>query len=131
MRKILYTLITVVVFCVSSCQESLEDRAEREAREYTKQFCPTPITNYTRTDSVVFYKLTKSYTYYCSFSEDFDNEKIVDKNKKAIHEGIYKMLNENPELKGYKEAGFKFVYIVHSAKEPTKILYQDSFSFTK
>ena len=111
MRKILYTLITVVVFCVSSCQESLEDRAEREAREYTKQFCPTPITNYTRTDSVVFYKLTK--------------------NKKAIHEGIYKMLNENPELKGYKEAGFKFVYIVHSAKEPTRILYQDSFSFTK
>ena len=37
------------------------------------------------------------------------------------------MLTDNPGLKSYKEAGFKFVYIVHSTKEPTKILYQDSF----
>ena len=100
MRKILYALIACVAFCAQSCQESLEDKAEREAKEYTKSFCPTPTVNYTRTDSVVFYKSTKSYTYYCSFSD-------------------------------YKEAGFKFVYIVHSTKEPTKILYQDSFSFTK
>ena len=41
------------------------------------------------------------------------------------------MLTDNPGLKSYKEAGFKFVYIVNSTKEPTKILYQDSFSFTK
>lgn len=131
MRKILYALIACVAFCAQSCQESLEDKAEREAKEYTKSFCPTPTVNYTRTDSVVFYKSTKSYTYYCSFSDAFDNEEIVNKNKQAIHEGIHKMLTDNPGLKSYKEAGFKFVYIVHSTKEPTKILYQYSFSFTK
>ena len=85
MRKILYALIACVAFCAQSCQESLEDKAEREAKEYTKSFCPTPTVNYTRTDSVVFYKVyKKAITYYCSFSDAFDNEEIVNKISKLF-----------------------------------------------
>ena len=49
------------VFCaalcsvlLSGCHENMEKRAQREAREYTEKYCPTPVQNFTRTDSVVF-----------------------------------------------------------------------------
>ena len=132
MRKILYALIACVAFCAQSCQESLEDKAEREAKEYTKSFCPTPTVNYTRTDSVVFYKSTKKLYLLLLILRRFRQRRnCQQKISKLFTKEYIKMLTDNPGLKSYKEAGFKFVYIVHSTKEPTKILYQDSFSFTK
>ena len=55
MRKIFILLSAVAL--LFACQESMEDRAAREAKEYTKRMCPTPIYNDTRTDSVTFDKL--------------------------------------------------------------------------
>ncbi len=46
---------------VVSCTESLEDKAAREAKEYTEKYCPTPYVNDSRTDSAAFDKTTKMY----------------------------------------------------------------------
>ena len=39
-----------VMLC--GCHESMEQRAQREAREFTKKYRPTPVQNNFRTDSV-------------------------------------------------------------------------------
>ena len=127
--KKLHFLVCASALTLLSCQESLEERAEREAKEYTQQFCPTPTENYTRTDSVVFDKSTKTYTYYCAFSDVFDDQEIVNKNKKEIHDALKQNLSENTSLKAFKEAGFVFAYVVHSTKDKNKVLYKDSFKF--
>lgn len=70
-------LIIGIVACAAllcSCHENMEKRAQREAREYTEKYCPTPVQNYTRTDSVVFDIDTKTYHYYCSITGDLDDQ---------------------------------------------------------
>lgn len=118
MRQIFILLIGAALF--TACNESLEKRAQREAKEYTEKFCPTPVSNYTRTDSVVFYPETKTYHYYCSFVDRMDDAEIINQNKQAIDEMLLKAIIQSTELKPYKEAGFSFAYTCHSDKEDRK-----------
>lgn len=111
-----------------SCQESLEERAFREAKEYTQRCCPTPVVNGTRTDSVIFDISTKTYTYYCSFSGDVDDKAIIDKHRGEIHDNLLQNIKNNTQTRKFKEAGFNFSYVVHSAKNPKEILYRDKFT---
>ena len=53
-KNILFCALMVMSAPLTSCQESLEERAEREAREYTEKHCPTPPQNDVITDSIVF-----------------------------------------------------------------------------
>ena len=99
MRKILLMITGMLMF--AACQESLEDRAVREAKEYTEKFCPTPVVNYTRTDSMSFDKPTKTYYYYCSLTEN---------------------------MKVYKEANFSFAYLLRSDKNPRKVYFQTTIT---
>ena len=105
MKKNIYTLIALGLLV--SCTESLEDKAVREAKEYTKKVCPTPYVNDGRTDSASFDKSTRTYTYYMSLQS----------------------LDNNPGLKKYKEAHFSFRFIYHSAKNPKEVLLDDTFKY--
>lgn len=126
MRKIFVLLIGAALF--TACNESLEKRAQREAKEYTEKFCPTPVSNYTRTDSVVFYPETKTYHYYCSFVDRMDDAEIINQNKHAIDEMLLKAIIQSTELKPYKEAGFSFAYTCHSDKDPKKVLFEATYT---
>ena len=66
MKRFLCLSLLTLLFV--SCHESLEERAEREAREYTERNCPTPVVNFSRTDSVRFDREARNYIYYCSFA---------------------------------------------------------------
>jgi len=123
-----FVVIFISVFMLSACHESLEDRATREAKEYTQRYCPTPVNNFSRTDSVVFEKSTHIYHYYCTFSDKMDDKKIIDLNRSEIHEGLLKGLKESTDIKAYKDAGFNFQYTCHSAKNPSRVLYEDKFT---
>ena len=86
-----------------SCHESLEKRAQREAREYTERNCPTPWDNNdVRTDSVGFDIDSRTYIYYCSVRGKADS---------------------NPNLKAFKEAAFSFAYILRSHKDAKQVLF--------
>ena len=50
----------LVLTMLVGCQESLEDRAAREADEYTQKFCPVKLNGNTFLDSMTFDK--KSHT---------------------------------------------------------------------
>lgn len=105
-----------------ACQESLEDKAAREAAEYTRKYCPTPVVNYIRTDSVSFNKQSRTYTYYCSFADLLDNEKVVADNRALIMRTLTASVKASTIMKPYVQAGFHFLYVCRSAKDP-KVVY--------
>lgn len=120
--SILITVFLLLSVILTSCQESLEDKAERQAKDYTRKYCPTPMQNHTRTDSIVFNKQRKVYTYYMSLYDYLDSQEIIDTNRDAIVSMLQQSLRESTGLKGFVEAGFRFEYVCNSGSNPKKVL---------
>lgn len=114
--------LVMIALLAGSCQESLEERAERDAKEFTRKYCPTPVQNFTRTDSVGFVRATRTYTYYMSFVDNMDNEELINEHKQEIHDMLGQALKESTNMKTYIEAGFKFEYVCRSGSDPKKVL---------
>ena len=127
MKKLIYT--AVLVSLLASCTESLEDKAAREAKEYTEKYCPTPYVNDSRTDSATFDKSTKTYIYYISLRNKADNKQVIEANKNKLHKIQKEALDNNPGLKKYKEEHFTFRFVYHSAKNPKEVLLDDLFKY--
>ena len=127
MKKLIY--ITFLAALVSSCTESLEDKAAREAKEYTEKYCPTPYINDSRTDSASFEKTSRVYTYYITLRNKADNKQAIDANKQKLHKLRKEALDNNPGLKKYKEDHFTFRFVYHSAKNPQQVLLDDTFKY--
>lgn len=108
------SLVLLASMTMMSCQESLEDRAEREAREYTLRNCPTPPENNVITDSLVFDKATKTQYYYLTFVGELDNETLMEEFKDKLDKGLLEQTRSNPQLKIFQEAGFTFAYVCRS-----------------
>lgn len=119
----LFCLLTAFV----SCHESIEERAAREAKEYTEKFCPTPVINFIRTDSTVFDIPTRTYYYYCSIVDKMDDEAIIKKNYDVLKNALRESIREDTNLHTYKKAGFNFSYVIHSGKNPSKVLFDVKF----
>ena len=109
-KKLIY--IGIFASLLVSCTESLEDKAAREAKEYTEKYCPTPYVNDARTDSAAFDKTKKIYTYYISLRNKADNKKAIDANKDKLHKIQKEALDNNPGLKKYKEEHFTFRFYI-------------------
>ena len=124
MKKALF--LSAVISLLAGCQhETVDDRTAREAAEYTKQMCPTPIENFTRTDSLVFNRATRTLIYYCAFCDKMDDEKMVAINRNKLVEGLKAGIKNDIGLKTYLEAGIHVMYVVHSTKEPQKVLFKE------
>ena len=126
-KKLIY--IGIFASLLVSCTESLEDKAAREAKEYTEKYCPTPYVNDARTDSSAFDKTKKIYTYYISLRNKADNKKAIDANKGKLHKIQKEALDNTPGLKKYKEEHFTFRCVYHSAKTPKEVLVDDIFKY--
>ncbi|MCI6161774.1 MAG: hypothetical protein PUH24_00610 [Prevotellaceae bacterium] len=113
------------ILLLAACQESLEEKADRECREYTEKYCPAPISEMMVVDSMVFEKNTKTVHYYYSLKGFADSATM------NVKDARLKMLDgvkNSPSLMAYKEAGFNFKYTYHSTKNPGKVVYD--FLFT-
>lgn len=117
----LLLLMSASILAVS-CQESLEEKAERDAKEYTRRYCPTPVINSTRTDSITFSKTKRVYTYHISFVGDLDDAELINEHKEEIQQMLSSSLRESTGMKPYIEAGFKFEYICRSASDKNTVL---------
>ncbi|WP_297218503.1 hypothetical protein [uncultured Prevotella sp.] len=115
-----------IVLC--GCHESMEKRAQREAREYTEKYCPTPVQNFTRTDSVVFEMDTKTYHYYCSAVGDLDNAKVFDLNRSKIADALLLNVRENTSFRPYKKEGFAFQWTLRSDKDKKTVYFDRKFT---
>lgn len=127
MKKIILGLIATT--CLFSCTESIQDKATREAKEYTQKVCPTPYVNDARTDSASFDKTNSTYTYYITLRGKADNPALIKANRKKLHDIQKQSLDNNPGLQKYKEAHFAFRFIYHSAKNPKVVLLDETFKY--
>lgn len=123
MKRFICLFVVIVFLSMTfSCQESLEDRAERQAKEYTHKYCPTPARNFIRTDSLVFDRNRKVYLYYISFTDKLDDQDIVDQNEDKLRNLLQQSVRESASLKTFVEAGYRFDYVCHSDSDPDLVL---------
>lgn len=123
-----YFSIAVVALLLSSCHDSLDDRAEKESKSYTERYCPTPVRDNLRTDSLTFTRSTHTYNYFYTLFGDADNEEIISKNKAKVTQALLDGLKNDTKMRAYKEAGFKFHFTYRSAKTGRVLL---DATFTK
>ena len=103
-----------------SCQESLEERAAREAREMTETKCPMPVGDNLVLDSVAFDIPTLTQSQYFRVMGDLDNDslfELVDSRALLLAE-----LKNTPSYKQLMDRGAAFHYVYHSSSDPDKVL---------
>ena len=124
MKKLIYTVIALMT--LTSCQESLEDRSDREAKRYTKKNCPAKIGENTTIDSLVFERATHTMHYYYTLSGKADNPAIKD--NADISNMLLEQVKNATTTRIYKEAGYNFTYTYHSAKNKGEVLFERTFT---
>ena len=107
-------MLAAAALALAACQESLEDRAAREAKEYTENEAIV-------TDSMTFDKQTLTLHYYLSVKGPADTTAIANS---EIKEDMIKALRGTTSVRPYKEAGYNFMYTFHSTKHPGKKLFE-------
>lgn len=121
MKRILLSI--AVIACLASCKHAtLEDSAEKMANEYTDRYCPTPVSDMQRTDSVTFDRETHTFNYYYTLTDKADDPVAVNGVKKSISNALLKELRENTSLKAFKDAHYAFRYVFNSQSNKTTLL---------
>ena len=105
---------------LTACQESLEDRCAREAKEYTRKNCPAKMDNNSILDSLTFERETHTLHYYYRLTGFADNDSIVERLGAA---NILKNeLRNTTTLQLYKDNHYRIAYTYRSEKDKKKVL---------
>jgi hypothetical protein len=116
----------MILFICAACQESLEDRCERESREYTRKYCPEKMDNNSILDSLVFERPTRTIHYYFTLTGFADQDGALEK---VDAEGVLRNeVKNSTALRTYKENKFRVAYTYRSQKNPDKILMDIVFT---
>ena len=120
MKNIL--LFATALLLLTSCQESLEEKAAREAREVTESKCPMPIGDNMYLDSIVFDIPTLTQTQFFRFTGNSDNDSTVENivSNNDLKGTLVKELKNTPSYKALMNKGISFRYIYGSTAEPEK-----------
>lgn len=120
MKNIL--LFATALLLLTSCQESLEEKAAREAREVTESKCPMPIGDNMYLDSIVFDIPTLTQTQYFRFTGNSDNDSTVEKiiKNNDLKGTLVQELKNTPSYKALINKGITFRYIYGSTANPEK-----------
>ena len=114
-----YWLLAVIAMFFTACQESLEDRCERDAKEYTRKQCPVAIESNTIIDSLTFERATHTIHYYYRLTGDADKNPL---NETEAVNTLKEGLKNATAVKVYKDAKYRFAYTYRSDKDPNKVL---------
>jgi len=124
MKKIL-VFATLILF-IASCQESLEDRCAREAKQYTAKNCPVRMDKNIIMDSLTFEKATHTLHYYYRLTGLADKDGALDSiDAKSL---LKNELKNSTSMKTYKDNGYNFAYTYHSEKDPNKVVFEAIFT---
>ena len=119
MKKIILFVMAAAVF--SACQESLEDRCEREAKEYTRKNCPAMIAGEIMMDSMTFDKATHTIHYHYKLMGNSDQAGAYKKDE--VRQLLKDALKNTMSVQVYKDEGYKFQYTYRSEKDPQVIWF--------
>ena len=123
MRKLMILITGILLLC--ACQETLEERCVREAKEYTKKNCPAPIGNGVTIDSMSFDVATHTLIYSYTLDGVVDDSAVIRKANPA--EPMLQQLKNATAMKPYKDAGYNFRYTYYSTKDKGKKLFEVTF----
>ena len=123
MRKCLFIIVSALL--ITSCQETLEQRCAREAKEYSEKHCPAPIAKGVTVDSMSFDVATHTLTYSYTLSCVVDDPAVISRNNPR--EDMLQQLKNATAMKPYKDAGYNFRYIYYSSKDKGKKLFEATF----
>ncbi len=112
-------ILSAIMLLFTACQESLEDRCEREAKEYTRKNCPAKMDNNTTLDSLTFERETHTLHYYYKLTGFADNDSVVE-NLDVVNI-LKNELRNTTTLKLYKDNHYRFAYTYRSEKNPEKV----------
>ncbi len=122
-----HILLIIASLCLlTSCQESLEERALRECQEYTAKNCPHPEGDNLWLDSLVFHKETHTFVRYFRLTGQLDRAEAfehVDAKSLLIGE-----LRNTTTAKVYKDAHYNFRYIYRSGSNPAKLIFKTTLT---
>lgn len=115
--KIYFSVALAVLLPVAtSCHhDTLEDKAEKDCKEYTKKYCPTPFTDMQRTDSITFTRSDKTIHYYYLLNGKADDPHAIDRMRPQLMATIKRNWMEDTHSTSYKKAGFRFHFVYRSA----------------
>ena len=126
MRKLhLIIIIGLGMLFLVSCQETLEERCEREVREYTRKNCPVQVANDIILDSMTFDKTSHTVSYYYDVKGILDDADLIQRNNPR--ERLLIEVKNSAHLKLYKEAGYSFRYVYLSTHNKGTQLFQATF----
>lgn len=117
MNKFLIVFLFAALF--TACHESLEEKAAREAKEFTRRNCPMPVSEYIVNDSMTFDENTRTIHYYYTIKGAADTTAIDNGNARAE---LLKGVKDATSIRAYKENGFNFAYTYYSQKNKGKVL---------
>ncbi len=110
---------------LTACQESLEDRCAREAKEFTEKNCPRAIDKEIVLDSMTFEKATHTISYLYTLTGTMDDPQRIDSAK--FRELLLMEVKNSTNLKMYKDEGYSFRYCYYSEKENGTKLFEATF----
>ena len=124
-RTIGSALLLTALTGLASCQESLEDRCAREAREYTRKNCPVMVDRNIQMDSMTFDRATHTIGYVYSVKGALDDSLTINSNNpRAL---LLQQVRNSPNLKLYKEAAYSFRYTYYSSQKKGTKLFEATF----
>ncbi len=109
---------------LTACQESLEERAEREANDYTEKNCPMPMNGNSNQvlDSFTFDKATHTFGYHYTLKNSLDTVTTIqpEQQRQLLINGV----KNTTALKAYKDENYNFRYIYRSNNNPDRIYFE-------
>ena len=123
MRKTLLTVMAALL--LTACQETLEEKAAKEAEIYTKKNCPARIADNLTMDSLTYEQQTRTLHYYYTITGAADSVGLL--NPETARSALLTELKNTTSMMAYKEAGFAFAYTYHSQRPRGTVLYETVF----
>ena len=120
MKKSFVLMLAAIIF--GACQESFEDRCEREAKEFTRKNSPAMIAEEIMMDSMTFERATHTVHYYYKLTGHSDRADAY--NKEDVAKALKEGLKNTTSLQIYKDEGFNFCYTYRSEKDPKTVYFE-------
>ncbi len=120
--------LLLTVSTMASCKhDSLEDRADKDVRAFTERYCPTPMKDNQRTDSVTFDKATRTFSYYFDLGGPAENKEVIDTMRTMLRKALVEDLKKDVGARVYKDAGYNYHYVFYAASDH-KVLFEETLT---
>lgn len=122
MRIFSYLILCLSVF---SCQESFDQRLERETMEFTRKHCPQRQDDYTCLDSMTYEPSSRTIVFWHTLSNMETaglSESLFVENDSILRNFLVERLREDTQWQSCKDADVNFRYVYRSKDAQSSLI---------